>query len=96
MLAETVSDKKGQFQLEGEESEIGQEEPFLLIFHKCRKQNELPIKQPGCHYRTRLDLSGMFPEEGPAEIADMKIWLGSEIALIGDEFVKLKTESVCE
>ena len=96
MLAETISDKKGQFQLEGEESEIGQEEPFLLILHNCRTENEMPIKQPGCQYRTRLDLSGMFPGEGPAEIADVKIWLGTKVASVGDEFVKLKTESVCE
>ncbi|KAI3422660.1 hypothetical protein GPALN_013158 [Globodera pallida] len=54
LLGEERSAQNGLFAVEGGESEIGDEEPYLLIDHTC-PQEEIEYN-PACRFVTRVEL----------------------------------------
>uniref|UniRef100_A0A914HT19 Transthyretin-like family protein n=1 Tax=Globodera rostochiensis TaxID=31243 RepID=A0A914HT19_GLORO len=54
LLGEDRSAPDGRFEVRGGESEIGDEEPYLLVGHTCPQQGAPP--DPACHFVTRVEL----------------------------------------
>ncbi|RCN50061.1 Transthyretin-like family protein [Ancylostoma caninum] len=44
LLAEIHTNKEGEFQLYGEEDEVGSIEPFVRIHHSCNAKPDIPRK----------------------------------------------------
>ncbi|KAL3069067.1 hypothetical protein niasHT_019674 [Heterodera trifolii] len=54
LLGEERSAPDGRFEVRGGESEIGDEEPYLMVGHTCPQRGVPP--DPACHFLTRVDL----------------------------------------
>ena len=97
MLDHKKTKANGQFILIGNEEEIGEEEPYLLITHQCQlEQAKDEINRCIYYFQSRLDLPGNFAEDTNEYI--MNVYLEKGIVEVNGKEFKLTTtkEKVCE